>query len=67
LKPDQRVWVVATSGEFVPNRVPPGVVPPTYDWAVAVYDADTEFPLATFAGPSGNWPPYFDRLPDRSR
>lgn len=66
-KSDQRVWVVAVSGEFVPNRMPRTAIPLKYQWGVVVYDADTEFPLATFAGPQGNWPPYFDRLPDRSQ
>ena len=66
-KPEQRVWVVATSGEFTPNRAPAGIDPPTYNWAVVVYDADTELPLATFAGQDGNWPQYFDHLPDRNQ
>ncbi len=62
------VWVVAVSGQFKPTYGSPdsperGRV---FPWAVVVYDASTEQPVATFGGANGTWPPYFDSMWDRS-
>jgi hypothetical protein len=64
------VWVVAMSGEFVPDvpGLPGGGPVPQYTWAVRVIDASSSpgLPLidSVQAGKDGTWPPYFDELPD---
>jgi hypothetical protein len=62
---DTQIWVVAVSGTFRPGHAPAGVAPLEFRWGVVVYEEASGMPLASFGGPDGDWPPYFDRLPDR--
>jgi hypothetical protein len=56
------VWVVSTSGQFRPAFAHGNV----YPWGVVVIDATSGQPIASFAGPAGNWPPFFDRIIDQA-
>ena len=60
--PDQVIWVVAISGEVVP-QLGRGFVG---SWGIYLVAADSGDILGTLAG-GGPWPSYFDGLPDRDR
>jgi hypothetical protein len=59
-----KVWVVAFAGSFEDTL---SLVPtPPDKWEVELIDQQTGEGMAVFAAPTGNWPPYFDALPDLS-
>jgi hypothetical protein len=58
----EQVWLVSVSGEIRPPYAHGAVFP----WAVFVYDAATGTPLGMNARAGGNWPPYFDSIPELS-
>jgi len=64
---EAQVWVVAVSGTYRARSAPAGITPPEFRWGIVVYDAETGNGLSSGGGPDGDWPPYFDRLPDGSR
>jgi hypothetical protein len=64
------IWVVAMSGDWVPD-IPglPGGAPIPHDrWAVQIISATADAGLTPIDGVQassmGSWPPYFDTLPD---
>jgi hypothetical protein len=58
------VWVVAQSLHLQGFD---GVMgSPSATWMVQVFPEDVELQVGGTAGTSGSWPPFFDRLPDRS-
>ena len=66
------VWVVAKSGyrlapawnAIIPAYGSTGTPSPT--WTVEVFSEDSQMPIGGGGGTTGSWPPFFDRLPDRS-
>jgi hypothetical protein len=60
--PNQVIWVVAISGEVVPQFGQGSVLP----WGIYLVAADNGDILGMLAG-GGPWPSYFDGLPDRDR
>jgi len=60
--PNQVIWVVAISGEVVPQFGQGSVLP----WGIYLVAADSGDILGMLAG-GGPWPSYFDGLPDRDR
>jgi hypothetical protein len=59
-----RVWVVAVSATVHPSM---GRTREKKDtWAVSVIDQRTGEEVEFTAGATGNWPPFFDALPDLS-
>ena len=59
-----RVWVVAVSAIVHPSM---GLTREKTDtWAVSVIDQHTGEEVEFTAGATGNWPPFFDALPDLS-
>ena len=67
IRPDRRIWFVAVGGQFSPGKARAGREPQTYPWGYVIYDADTKEGISAGGGPKGTWPPYFDRMPDRSQ
>jgi hypothetical protein len=67
---DYYVWVVAVSGKFgISPSGPCCFVPPPTTWGIAVVKDEWGTPKATTfeSGNKGNWPPFFDDLPDLAR
>lgn len=62
---DARVWAVAAGGDYIPSFQRPGTAPIHYKWGILVIDSQSGSPIASFSGP-GDWPTYFDKLPDES-
>jgi len=62
IAPTTLVWVVSSGGEFRPAFGHGDV----YPWGVVVLDATTGQPIASFAGPTGSWPAFFDRIVDQA-
>jgi len=59
-----RVWVVAVAATVHPSM---GLTREKADtWAVSVIDQQTGEEVEFTAGATGNWPPFFDALPDLS-
>ena len=58
--PNQVIWVVAISGEVVPQFGHGSVLP----WGIYLVAADSGDIIGMLAG-AGPWPSYFDGLPDR--
>jgi hypothetical protein len=57
---EQRVWLVAVSGAIRPSFGHGTMFP----WGLFIYDAKTGVPLGLQAGPSGDWPPFFNSIAD---
>ncbi len=62
IAPTTLVWVVASAGEYRPAFGRGNV----YPWGIVVIDATTQQPIASFAGPKGSWPAFFDRIVDQA-
>jgi len=58
--PDQRVWLVAVSGQVKP-QFGRGMV---LTWGIFAFDGSTGFPLGLQAGRE-TWPTFFDNRPSR--
>lgn len=70
---DGDVWVVASSGSGsgassrqLPQAQAGETGMPTPTWTVAVIAESSLADIGGTGGMSGSWPPFFDRLPDRS-
>jgi hypothetical protein len=61
-----RVWVVAIAGTVRPGSTF-GLVPEHYTWEVVFIDRRTRKAVGSQAGSTGDWPPFFNALPDLSR
>jgi hypothetical protein len=57
---DQSIWLVAVGGEVTPQFARGLVFP----WGLVVLDGRTGVALESRAGPTGNWPSYFDSIVD---
>jgi hypothetical protein len=67
---DYFVWVVAVSGSYgISPSGPCCYVPPPTTWGIAVVKDEPGTAKATTfeSGIKGNWPPYFDSLPDMAK
>jgi len=62
IAPTTTVWVVSASGQYRPAFAHGAVFP----WGVVVIDATSGQPIASFSGPSGTWPAFFDRIVDQA-
>jgi hypothetical protein len=61
-----RVWVVAIAGTVRPGSTF-GLVPEHYTWEAVFIDQRTRKAVGSVAGSTGDWPPFFNALPDLSR
>jgi hypothetical protein len=61
------VWVVALAGTVNPNATF-GLLPEHYTWEVTMVDQQRiNTPLGSVFGGTGDWPPFFNAIPDLSR
>jgi hypothetical protein len=61
-----RVWVVAIAGAVQPNSTM-GLIPEHYTWEAVFINQETGKAVGSVDGSTGNWPPFFNALPDLSR
>lgn len=60
-----RVWVVALAGAVRPGSTM-GLIPEHYTWEAVFINQQTGKALGSVYGSTGDWPPFFNALPDLS-
>lgn len=63
LRPEQRIWLVATSGNYRPQLARGEV----FDWGIFAFDAETGAMVFTYAGRGETWPRIFVNVTDQAR